>query len=68
MRRLTFALLVALGAAVTLGGCFGPINDRLYVSEWKSKKEHPIPVYRGWTYQGEHWEHVVYEDGPGNRP
>ena len=60
--------LVALAAATLLvaaAGCvgFGPKNNRLYVSEWRSKKDYPIKVYSEWQYPGEHWEHNVAEDG-----
>jgi hypothetical protein len=67
MRRLTIALF-GIVATATISGCFGPVNNRLYSSDWKGAKAHPIPVYTEWTYQGEHWEHVVYKEGPGNRP
>lgn len=56
----------ALVAVAVLGaqGCIGigPKHDRLYVSEWKSKRDHPVQVERDWVYQGEWWEHVVFVD------
>jgi hypothetical protein len=69
MTRLALSLFAALFGVTALSGCLvGPVNDRLYVSEWKSKREHPIKVYREWTYQGEPWEHTVVCDGDGDRP
>lgn len=66
MVRLSLALLALASLAST--GCFGPINNRLYPADWKSKKRHPVPVYSEWTYQGEHWEHHEYVEGEGDRP
>ena len=59
--------LVLGGAAAALflgaAGCgVGPINDRLYVSEWKSKRDRPVQIERGWQYEGEQWERAVYVD------
>jgi hypothetical protein len=59
-------LLGALAAAtlVLATGCgVGPINDRLYVSEWKPRKHHPIKVYDDFVYPGESYEHAVTVEG-----
>jgi hypothetical protein len=64
MTRLCIALL---GIVLVACGCgVGPIKNRLYVEEWKSKKRHPIPIERNWVYEGEHWEHAVYVDAGGD--
>jgi len=61
---------VLVGVALLCGalGCgIGPHKDRLYVSEWKNKKDHPIRLDANWTYPGEHWEHAVYVDSTRTR-
>ena len=60
--------LVALAAGTLLvagTGCvgFGPKNNRLYPSEWRSKRDSPIRLYTDWTYEGEHWERSVVVEG-----
>ena len=56
---MTRALILCASALVMLGaaGCgVGPQRDRLYVSEWKAKKERPMTIRSNWEYPGEHWE------------
>ena len=45
--------------ALTLTACgVGPQKDRLYVNEWKGKKDRPMKIsdHEDWAYEGEHWE------------
>jgi len=60
------SVLLGALAGVLLGGCgFGPQDDRLYPSEWKSKRDDPIPVSKDFKYEGEHWEQVVWVEAEG---
>jgi|GraSoiStandDraft_46_1057282.scaffolds.fasta_scaffold984300_2 hypothetical protein len=56
--RLTLAILGALALASAIGCGPGPKHNRLYVSEWKSKKSHPIQLEKDWEYEGEYMEHT----------
>jgi hypothetical protein len=54
---------VAAASFLFSSGCLvGPINNRLYVSEWKSKRDHPVQLEKDWQYEGEYWEHTVIVD------
>ncbi len=58
-------ILVAAAAALLLlsgTGCFGPINDRLYVSEWKGKRMAPKVLHKDWAYSGERYEQFVWSE------
>lgn len=58
-------ILCAAAAAILLlgAGCgFGPIEDRLYVSEWKSGRDHPKTLRKDWAYEGEEFERFVWAD------
>jgi hypothetical protein len=55
--------VAAASLLVSASGCLvGPINNRLYPSEWKSKRDHPVQLEKDWQYPGEHWEHVAAVD------
>jgi hypothetical protein len=57
-------LAAVVSAIVGATGCigFGPKNDRLYVAEWKGKKQRPVKLDKSWEYEGEHWEKNVPVD------
>ncbi len=64
--KLLLAGLAALALGGAVGGCigFGPIDDRLYVKEWKENRELPIvqSASEGWEYRGEWWERRAWSD------
>ncbi len=65
MQRIVLGGLAAICLVAAVGCAVGPVKNRLYVSEWKTKVQHPIKLQSDWVYEGEHWEHMVLVEEEG---
>lgn len=67
------AALPLVALCVGLAGCVGPKgqdadslgghdHDRLVISDWRERREHPLELHKDWRYRGEWWQHMVIVD------